>query len=191
MYTCAILFLVTLFLRVAFAVTANPITISIVGSATGTFTTKDLPKGVATIESYSWGVVSPRDASSGLATGKRQYDYVTITRTPSLMSAQIMSSISRNEILKSVVIITPLNGMFKQMILTNANFVSYQENTGVNGSLEQFSIAFQKIEVDIGTAFFVDSVPSGTVLSTSPITFPSPIVMPSAIVLPSPTLSSL
>ncbi|OGJ56077.1 hypothetical protein A2706_02010 [Candidatus Peribacteria bacterium RIFCSPHIGHO2_01_FULL_51_35] len=36
--------------------------------------------GEITIESFSWGIVSPRDAASGLPTGRRQYEPLIIRK---------------------------------------------------------------------------------------------------------------
>ncbi|KAJ3027911.1 hypothetical protein HDV00_010785, partial [Rhizophlyctis rosea] len=158
---------------------ATPITITISGAAQGTFSTTDLPKHQATLQSYTWGVTAPRDAASGLATGKRQYQYITITRIPSLMSTQILKAISTNENIRSVTITTSINNdptgniksaLTKRMILTGCNFVSYQEDTNSDSSLETFILSYQKVEVDVGTGIFVDDAMAGALSTPSSIT---------------------
>jgi type VI secretion system secreted protein Hcp len=107
---------------------------------------------------FSHGMKSPRDAASGLATGKRQHLPVTYTKTVGLASPQLMSALARNELLKSVVVSVPgADGGPGYIIkLSNANVSEIKQYTEVvNGRatvLEDVSFTYQKIEVqDLGT----------------------------------------
>lgn len=53
---------------------------------------------------FSYEVVSPRDAASGLLTGRRQHKPVTIVKEWSAASTQIFQAVVNNETLKSVLI---------------------------------------------------------------------------------------
>jgi len=160
-----------------------PTYLSIVGAATGTFSTSDVSKTGAIVSSYSWGVVSPRDLNTGMATGKRRYDVLTITRVPSSMSIQLLNAISRNELLKTVTVVTSVNNIPKRITLSNAYLVSYTESyDAVNGPMETFSISFSKIQEDMNNYYFVDdnfnTGGSGSGATPSSIPMPSSIIVP-------------
>src|SRR5690349_9689461 len=53
---------------------------------------------------FSYGVESPRDISSGQASGKRQHQPVTITKEWGASSPQLFQALWTNEVLDSVVI---------------------------------------------------------------------------------------
>jgi type VI secretion system secreted protein Hcp len=106
---------------------------------------------------FSYGVKSPRDAASGLPTGKRQHSPVVVTKAVGIASPQLLSAVTKNENLKSVVISVPGGeGLGYTIKLVNANVSEIKQYTEViNGRatvLEDVSFTFQKIEVqDPGT----------------------------------------
>jgi type VI secretion system secreted protein Hcp len=107
---------------------------------------------------FSYLFKSPRDAASGLPTGKRMHTPVVFTKTLGTASPQIFSALSNNENLSSVVISVPGGdgGLGYRIKLTNANLAELKQYTelvnGVATVLEDVSFTFQKIEVqDVGT----------------------------------------
>ena len=102
---------------------------------------------------FSYLLKSPRDAASGLPTGKRMHTPVVFTKLMGTASPQIFSALARNENLPSVVVSMPGGYTIK---LINANLSEVKQYTEVvNGAataLEDVSFTFQKIEVrDPGT----------------------------------------
>ncbi len=107
---------------------------------------------------FSHGLRSPRDAASGLPTGKRQHSPVTFTKVVGIASPQFFAAMTKNENLKSVVVSVPggEGGRGYRIKLTNANISEIKQYTEiVNGQatvLEDVSFTYQKIEVeDLGT----------------------------------------
>jgi len=116
-------------------------------SATMTITGNGFGAGAIPVTGYSHGIVSPRDAASGLATGKRQHKPLLITKeldssTPLLLKAQIT-----NQDLTSVLIGLLRNGQqIGTVKLTHASIASYDAH-GLN---ETFGFTYQKIEWTVG-----------------------------------------
>ena len=96
----------------------------------------------------SYLLKSPRDAATGLPTGKRLHTPVVFTKVVGTASPQIFQALASNEILTSVVVTAPGGYTIK---LTNANVSEVKQYTEVvNGAttvLEDVSFTFQKIEV--------------------------------------------
>ncbi len=110
---------------------------------------------------FEYEVKSPRDAASGLATGKRQHQPVTIVKQWGASSPQIFQALVTNELLKTVLfefVRTNSNGeeqVFYTIKLTNATIVSFhphinQQNSNSNDipETEEVSFTFQKIELE-------------------------------------------
>ena len=109
--------------------------------------------------------------------------FLTITRVPSSMSIQLLNAISRNELLKTVTVVTSVNNIPKRITLSNAYLVSYTESyDAVNGPMETFSISFSKIQEDMNNYYFVDdnfnAGGSGSGATPSSIPMPSSIIVP-------------
>lgn len=107
---------------------------------------------------FSHAVRSPRDAASGLPTGKRQHSPVVFTKPMGVASPQIFKALVDNENLPSVTINLPggERGAGYRVKLTNAavsEVKQYTEGTGSGSTvLEDVSFTYQKIEVqDLGT----------------------------------------
>jgi len=136
--------------------------LSVVGSKQGQF------RGDAEVESRQaeWmtlaavhmGLESPRDSTSGEATGRRQFSLVTITKFWGAASVQGLSACSENEVLTEVVLqFTRLDAegrdhIFQTVTLTDATLVSVQRNTVQNsdGALvgqEDWGFVFRKLEL--------------------------------------------
>jgi type VI secretion system secreted protein Hcp len=107
---------------------------------------------------FSHGMKSPRDAASGLASGKRQHSPVTYTKALGSSSPQLFSALATNEVLKSVVVSVPgVDGGPGYLIkLTNASISEIKQYTemvsGRAAVFEDVSFTYQRIEVqDLGT----------------------------------------
>jgi type VI secretion system secreted protein Hcp len=118
---------------------------------------------------FHYDVKSPRDAATGMASGKRQHGAITFTKAIDSASPQIFQALIGNEVLKSVLFefrSTNANGeemVFYQMTLTNASIGEVEQYAGAPGlvttteakhsgasdssPLEDVSLTFQKIEV--------------------------------------------
>jgi type VI secretion system secreted protein Hcp len=81
--------------------------ISINGSKQGKFkgnSSKSGRHGWIEVVSFSYGVQSPRDAATGLASGKRQHKPVSFGLDTGLVSPQIFQALVSNEVLTDVLI---------------------------------------------------------------------------------------
>jgi type VI secretion system secreted protein Hcp len=117
---------------------------------------------VEQIAVYGWSheVVIPRDAASGLATGKRQHSPFTITKPLDKASVPLAGAQANNEILTTVVLrawrptASGKEQQYYTVKLTNAN-VSQIQSEMLNNQypdnlklevLEHISFTYQKIE---------------------------------------------
>ncbi|NWJ47446.1 MAG: type VI secretion system tube protein Hcp [Chloroflexi bacterium] len=112
---------------------------------------------------FSYGITSPRDAASGLATGKRLHKPISFTKEWGAATPQFFQAMTTNENLKSVLFeFTKTNANGEEYVyftikLTNANIanINYTEDSLAksgdpsNGlQLEEISVTFQKIEIE-------------------------------------------
>jgi len=106
------------------------------------------------VSSYSFEVISPRDASSGLPTGKRQFKPLTITKELNGSSPLLLAALSTNETLTSVVINffktdkTGKQSNYYRVTLTNASISSVRQYSSGGTVSEDVSFTFQKIQQD-------------------------------------------
>src|SRR3954470_16882858 len=84
-------------------------------------------------------IVSPRDAGSGQATGKRQHKTFTITRTTDSTTPLLLNALITNRILDSV-LLTFANAATTK--LTHASITDYV----LHGNTETWSFVYTKIE---------------------------------------------
>ena len=106
---------------------------------------------------YKHEIVSPRDAASGLSTGRRQHKPIVITRKVGAGSPLLMQALVSNENLTEVKfsfwqpnprIGTEVN--YYTISLTNANISSYKQfNEPGVGLMEEISFTYQKIEMTL------------------------------------------
>jgi type VI secretion system secreted protein Hcp len=100
---------------------------------------------------YQFEVDSPRDASSGQATGKRQYKPIVVTHELDGASPQFVKAAAINELLSSVVIDffrvdkTGKEVNFYRVTLTNGGVASVKQYSSGATVLEDDSLAFQTI----------------------------------------------
>lgn len=91
------------------AATGIRITMTVKGSKQGVFKGEDSSlgarvAGVIDVTAYSFEIVSPRDPSTGQATGRRIYKPLTITHLMGGSSPQFLAATATNETLNPVVI---------------------------------------------------------------------------------------
>jgi len=135
---------------------------------------------------FTMGVASPRDPASGQATGKRQYQPLTIVKAWGPASPQGLTACATNEVLTEVDLEftrpTPTGQevVYQTVKLTQATFVQIARFTGrPDGSedtptsghggpgnmmeLERWAFSFRQIEVrdNDGNTSFVDSLAPG------------------------------
>lgn len=136
--------------------------VSIVGAVQGPFKGEVVRKGfegkMAGI-SFDYAIVSPRDAVSGMATGKRQHKPVRIKKAWGAASTQLFTALTKNEMLTTVAIdffSNDPNGMVvldHTIKLTNAFVASITHNSDTLGTLatvpptETVEFTFQQIEL--------------------------------------------
>jgi len=165
--------------------------ISVKGAKQGQF------KGEATVAArrdkwmaalgFTMGVIAPRDTASGQASGRRQYQPVTIVKAWGAASPQGLTACATNEVMTEVDIEftrqspTGQEVVYQTVRLINASFAQIARFTGrPDGSedtpsaghtgtadmveLERWAFTFQKIEVhdNDGNTSFVDSTTAVT-----------------------------
>ena len=111
---------------------------------------------------FSYGVISPRDSTSGLPTGKRQEQPIVFTKEWSVSSPQFYTAAYTNETLSSVVFnfYSPnkigLSQLTHAIKLTNASIASVRQSIhlGQTGGpvidtreLQEITLTFQKIDI--------------------------------------------
>jgi type VI secretion system secreted protein Hcp len=145
--------------RLTTPASAVEIFIAVEGTKQGKFKGESTVKqftGQSRVLKFSYSVVSPRDVSSGQASGKRQHKAVVITREPGAASPQFFTALVTNEVLKSVVIqfrsgnaTTGINQLQQIMTLTNANISDFRQYVGDDGRwLEDVAFTFQQIKIE-------------------------------------------
>jgi type VI secretion system secreted protein Hcp len=98
--------------------------------------------GPITLQAMSHEIVSPRDAASGLPTGKRQHKPITITKQLDKSTPLLLNALATNENLTSVTITVNGGGSPVATIkLTNASIADYVDH----GTTETWSFTYQKI----------------------------------------------
>jgi len=142
---------------------AADVSLTMEGVAQGTFYTADVGgKFGVPVSKFSYGMSVPRDAATGLVSGKRLYKAVTITRPISQMSVQLLTAASRNERIKRVVLSTSalvkgLPTIVETVTLTDALIISYDRNADNGAADETISLVYNTIQVDSATRGFIDS----------------------------------
>jgi type VI secretion system secreted protein Hcp len=102
---------------------------------------------------FSHEIVSPRDAASGLPTGKRQHKPITITKELDAASPQLFQALVNNETLPEVVIAVdrPSQAGYIEYTLTNAQIANWSTSSSAHTDtheLETISFTYQRIELE-------------------------------------------
>lgn len=119
--------------------------IAITGQKQGPFAS-----GIIDVVGFSHDIVSPRDAASGLPTGKRQHKPFTVRIPIGAAAPLLMNALTSNENLTKVTINLYKPGtttVATAVTLTNANVADFsnQCNTGY-ADCESIAFTYQKIE---------------------------------------------
>lgn len=144
------------------------IEMKVTGQKTGVFKGDSTLKGhedQIVVTAYVFELISPRDPATGLASGKRQYRPITITKLLNASSPQVLNACATNENLKSVVINfwrterTGVSINFYRVTLTNANISQVKQYSSGDTVLEDVSLTFQKIQQEdlIAKTIFEDT----------------------------------
>src|SRR5262245_40229383 len=149
-------------LAASFAAGADQIFFTVTGQKQATFKAESTQvAGKTEALEFGYEIVSPRDAASGLATGKRQHKPVRLLKEVGAMSPQLFTALCTNETLPSVVIdFIKINAAGQAQLnysirLTNATVtrvsqsVSDPTGTAKGGPTlrETIEFTFQKVEV--------------------------------------------
>ncbi len=148
------------------ATAATTIRITVTGAKQGSFkgdVNSRLGAGGISVLRYEYSVTSPRNATTGQASGKTQHSLVTITKAWSPSSVQFYQALVSNEVLRTVVIeffkpdASGRLTAFQTIRLTNASvardfqYVGIAPSAGVapqDAELEDISFSFQKIDIE-------------------------------------------
>jgi type VI secretion system secreted protein Hcp len=140
---------------------------SVTGASQRIFKGETTQKGrenMIPLVAYTYGVISPYDAATGQATGRRQHEPVVITKEWGASSPQFYTAAYTNEILTTVTVsffkanATGVQQLDHTIKLTNARIVSIQQSLHLPQSsgpvidsreLQAISLVFQKIDIDI------------------------------------------
>lgn len=150
---------------------AQLITMSVEGSKQGKFKGESLKSKMndkTELLGYLMDVNVPRDPASGMATGRRQHQPLTILKATGMSSPQFVSAMVTNELLKKVVIEfykpgtlamggSGAESLFYTVVLENVYISSYKQYQGpLNNSAfnapdatlsEEIKLSYQKITV--------------------------------------------
>jgi type VI secretion system secreted protein Hcp len=130
--------------------------LKIEGTTTKSFN-PEVPSGVLRVKADSAGIISPRDAASGLPTGKRQHKPFVITKELDKSSPLLTKALANNEALKEMTL-TFFQAMgdgsvrlTRQAKFTGVKIMSVKSSpANPSGSasppMEEISFVFQKIE---------------------------------------------
>lgn len=99
------------------------------------------------IESWSWGIVSPRDAASGLPTGKRQYQPIIIRKRIDKSSPLLAKTSNDGGMIKKVTLTGMTDNKQKYQVSFFDVFIEAYVNSDEPGvqPMEQISFSFDKI----------------------------------------------
>jgi len=105
---------------------------------------------------FEYEVVSPRDAATGLPSGKRQHRPVTLTSPWSAASPALFQALVSNEALTSVVFEFPAaradgtEVIAERITLTNASISDFRHalDTLSGNGVDRISLTFQKITIE-------------------------------------------
>lgn len=108
-------------------------------------------RGATGVSSFTQGIVSPRDSSSGLPSGKRQHKPITFTMDADTSALQLTQALIRNETLSCEFRFVRRGqdgekSQYLTVTLTNASVASQQFNGRKNGlDSYEFELTYQKI----------------------------------------------
>jgi len=112
------------------------------GASKGAAITESIP-----LVSVSHAISAPREASSGMATGRRQHSDITITKRIDMASPRLAQAASTNETFSEIEIGFPGGSgdakEARKIVLTDATILSVRKA----GGNEQITLSYRAIEV--------------------------------------------
>ncbi|HLN61432.1 MAG TPA: type VI secretion system tube protein TssD [Symbiobacteriaceae bacterium] len=120
--------------------------LSIEGTRQGKFKGESRDGSIPTL-GYKHEVISPRDAQSGLPTGKRQHTPLVITKRIDRSSPLLMQALVTNEVLKNVTLrfVDARGATAYSITLQNASVAGIQQQSQSGEAVEEISFTYQKI----------------------------------------------
>jgi len=121
----------------------------------GTASTMKSMEKYSKILGFKFGTISPRDAATGLASGKRTHQPVVLWKQLDISTPAIFQALCQNQTLDSVEIMyyqahgtEAKRVQFFKLTLTNATIVESEVLGGFDGNkvIERIAFTFQKIE---------------------------------------------
>jgi type VI secretion system secreted protein Hcp len=100
------------------------------------------------ILSLGFGVISPRDAQSGLPTGQRQWKPIVVTKEWDATSPKLYSAAVSNESLSAVTI----EFVDSWLTFKNAKIIDFSRAPRQGRSVESFTFVFEDVEAGMGAA---------------------------------------
>jgi type VI secretion system Hcp family effector len=122
--------------------------ISVAHAATSDYLlTIDGVSGDIHVESFSWGVSSPRDVSTGMATGRRQYQPLVIKKTVDKSSPLLFKLEEGGKSIKTAAItLTSPDGTQSKVNFQDLSISSFQQQGDMGSPPEDtISFTYQKI----------------------------------------------
>ncbi|HSI49061.1 MAG TPA: type VI secretion system tube protein Hcp [Ideonella sp.] len=106
-----------------------------------------------TVIGFSWGVGAVGDAVAGLATGRRSYRQLVITKHLDSASTALMSAVATNDEVRSAVLSLRKAGGepqdFCSITLEKARVATYDVEAGADGdTVERVALSFQKVAIE-------------------------------------------
>ena len=101
---------------------------------------------------YHVSIVAPRDAGTGVASGRRQHKGVTFKKPPDGSSPQFMNAVDNNENLSTVTIklVVGKDGKdadLETVVLTNAAVVGFDQEDTNGTDVETVTLVYEKLDL--------------------------------------------
>ncbi len=143
----------------------NEFYVSIEGTKQGKFKGESLREAhpdTLPARGFGYEVRAPRDASTGMAAGKRVHGPVTFLKEWGAASPQLFQALTTNEVLKTVLfefVHTTDDGseeVYHTIKLTNATVASIRQYTAADAGVasrgvDEVALAFERIEIESKT----------------------------------------
>lgn len=107
----------------------------------------DTRDGAIEVAEYQHEVMTAREAGSGQATGRRQYQPLLIRKRIDKASPLLYRALVSNENLNTVTVrLADIHGIYYTVTLRNASIAGIKQARTDSGEYEEISFVFQKIE---------------------------------------------
>jgi type VI secretion system secreted protein Hcp len=131
----------------------------------GQMTAPSIGANPVPITGFATGVISPRDASTGLATGKRQHKPVVVTRAADGYDPTVLQKVSSGAVLGTITIelqrpnASGVMETYATYTYTNT-FGTSVEDSGAAGSVstQELKFSYQQVDIAVGKQTATDSL---------------------------------